>query len=248
MSTALIHCDKVVKNYGLFAAVKALSFDVFPGEIFGLLGPNGAGKSSLIRMIYGASPRTSGTMLVLGYDPMREGAALRSHLGVVPQENCLDEALTLQENLEIFCRYHQLMRRDFEERSATYLKMFSLEEKRHSVIRSLSGGMQRRLAFVRALLCNPKLLILDEPTTGLDPAVRHLLWDKVKELNSQGVTIILCTHYLEEAESLCSKLLILDGGSIVASGSPQQLIQEHQVNHLEDVFLKVSGRRMGVDE
>lgn len=219
-----LQCNDVRKSFKSFEALKGLSLKVSQGECFGLLGPNGAGKSTLISMIYGAMSRTAGEIQVFGRDPEVEGRAVRAELGIVTQENNLDNSMTVLENMQMFSRYvgvHPDMR---EKRIRELLDFMVLSHKADSVIESLSGGMKRRLVFVRALLHNPRLVILDEPTTGLDPAVRQLLWDKVTELKRMGVTVILTTHYMDEAERLCDRLVIMDGGEVLAEGSPREMI------------------------
>lgn len=219
-----LQCNNVKKQFNDFHALKGVDISVKAGECFGLLGPNGAGKSTLISMIYGALSRTSGSIAVFGKDPQVDGRWVRSQLGVVTQENNLDSSMTVQENMHMFSRYVGVPSRHREKRVNELLEFMLLSHKSESVIESLSGGMKRRLVFVRALLHSPKLIILDEPTTGLDPAVRQLLWDKVNELKKQGTTILLTTHYMDEAERLCDRLVIMDEGAIRAQGTPQELI------------------------
>lgn len=222
--TAALVCKDVKKNFGSFAALQGASFDVKAGECFGLLGPNGAGKSTLINMIYGATSRTSGEIQVFGQDPQVEGRRVRAQLGVVTQSNHLDSSMSVMENMQMYARYVGLPKTNRQTRIEELLDFMMLSHKSNAVIESLSGGMKRRLVFVRALLHDPKLLILDEPTTGLDPAVRQLLWDKVGELKAKGTTILLTTHYMDEAERLCDRLIILDGGLVKTEGTPRQLI------------------------
>jgi lipooligosaccharide transport system ATP-binding protein len=222
----VVHVSNLVRRYGDLFAVNDVSFSVGRGELFGLLGPNGAGKSTLIRMLYGARERDSGTLRVFDFDPARHSREIKKRLGVVPQENCLDENLTVFENLQIFGSYHRLSGPKLRARIDYLLDFMSLEAKSHEPVKSLSGGMQRRLVFVRALLHEPEILILDEPTTGLDPAVRHLLWQKVHELSRQGVTIILTTHYMEEAQKLCRRLVIMNEGRVATEGTPEALVQK----------------------
>lgn len=217
----------VGKVFGSQVAVKDLSLEIFPGECFGLLGPNGAGKSTMIKIIYGVVARSSGQLEVLGMDPQKDSQSLRRHLGVVMQEDSLDEAMTVRENMIMFCNFHGIRRKQAGIQVDQLLEEMSLHNKSQAPIFALSGGMKRRLAFVRALLCQPKILILDEPTTGLDPAVRHVLWEKIRKLKSQGTTIILTTHYMDEAEILCDRLVIMDQGSLKGEGSPRQLIDHH---------------------
>ena len=200
----------VAKTFGTHRAVDGATFEVRPGRCFGLLGPNGAGKSTLISMVYGLFPPTGGELRVFGLDPRRDARAIKRRLGVVTQNNALDESLTVTENMSIYAAFLGLKRSVADERVTELLEFMSLTGKADAPILSLSGGMQRRLVFVRALLNDPELVILDEPTTGLDPAVRHLLWGKVNQLKARGKTILLTTHYLHEAEMLCDHLVIMN--------------------------------------
>jgi lipooligosaccharide transport system ATP-binding protein len=220
----VVAVEAVSKKFGTFTAVDAASFSIAKGECFGLLGPNGAGKSTLIRMLYGATSRTDGRMSVLGLDPQTQGRALRKRLGVVTQEDALDEQMSVLENMRLYASFIGLPKAVAAGRIDELLGFLSLNHKRDEKILTLSGGMKRRLVFVRALLAEPELLILDEPTTGLDPAVRQLLWDKIRALKSRGTTVLLTTHYMDEAEFLCDRLVILDRGAIKVSGAPRQLI------------------------
>lgn len=222
----MIHARQVIKNFGSFSAVSGLDLSVKKGECFGLLGPNGAGKSTFISMTYGTVQRTSGELKVFGHDPATHSREIKKRLGVVTQDNALDESLTVLENMMIYASFISIPRDVRKKRVMDLLSYMSLDHKRDTKIIALSGGMKRRLVFVRALLGNPELLILDEPTTGLDPAVRHLLWGKVKELHQQGTTIVLTTHYMNEAEVLCDRLVIMNEGKISAEGSPQQMINQ----------------------
>lgn len=223
----MIIANKLSKKFGDFIAVNELDLQVNKGECFGLLGPNGAGKSTFISMTYGTVLRTSGSLQVFGYDPEVNGREIKKRLGVVTQDNALDESLTVYENMSIYCAFIGMPRHERSKRIMDLLDYMNLAHKKDALIQTLSGGMKRRLVFVRALLGRPELLILDEPTTGLDPAVRHLLWGKVKELHQQGVTILLTTHYMHEAEVLCDRLAILNKGVTSAEGSPKKLIHEH---------------------
>jgi lipooligosaccharide transport system ATP-binding protein len=242
---SVLVCNNVEKKFKNFAAVKGVSFEAKEGECFGLLGPNGAGKSTLISMIYGSMSRTSGEMKVLGLDPETQGRQVRSQTGVVTQENNLDSAMSVVENMRMYSRYVGIPQKDCEARIEELLDFMLLSHKRNAVIESLSGGMKRRLVFVRALLSRPKLLILDEPTTGLDPAVRQLLWDKINELKKTGTTILLTTHYMDEAERLCDRLIIMDEGLVRGEGAPKELIQKLAPgSNLEDVFLKITRRKL----
>lgn len=217
----------MVKKFGSFTAVNSINLEVQEGQCFGLLGPNGAGKSTLITLLYGASYRSSGELKVLGLDPEKDGRKLRSQIGVVTQEDCLDEALSVEENMLVFADLIDYPKADRAKRVHELLEFMSLSHRKEAQIKSLSGGMKRRLVFVRALLGEPRLVILDEPTTGLDPAVRHLLWEKIKHLKAEGKSIILTTHYMDEAEKLCDRLVIMDQGQIVADGSPRKLIADN---------------------
>ena len=223
----MITARQLKKTFADFTAVDSIDLDVHPGECFGLLGPNGAGKSTFIGMTYGSVQRTSGELSVFGMDPRLHGREIKKRLGVVTQENALDESLTVFENMMIYCAFIGVPSFERKKRVLDLLDYMNLTHKRDAKIIGLSGGMKRRLVFVRALLGKPDLLILDEPTTGLDPAVRHLLWSKVKELNQAGTTILLTTHYMNEAEVLCQRLVIMNNGKITAEGSPKRMIEEH---------------------
>lgn len=227
MSEALITASGLTKHFGDTVAVDEIDFHVDAGESFGFLGPNGAGKTSAMRMIGATSPITDGDLDVLGFDPETEGPQLRARLGVVPQEDNLDQELTVTENLLMYGRYFGLPREVIDERIAELLEFAELTEKADSKVEALSGGMKRRLTIARGLINDPDLLILDEPTTGLDPQARHILWDRLYRLKQQGVTLIITTHYMDEAEQLCDRLVIMDKGKIVAEGSPRSLIEEH---------------------
>ncbi len=220
-------CQNVKKNFKSFHALKGVSFTVQEGECFGLLGPNGAGKSTLIGMLYGVVKRSSGSIEIFGKDPALQGRDVRARLGVVTQDDNLDNAMTVIENMTMYARYMGIPSAECLERVTELLEFMHLDHKKNAVIESLSGGMKRRLVFVRALIARPQILILDEPTTGLDPAVRQLLWDKINELKKQGTTVILTTHYMDEAERLCDRLVIMDEGEIRSQGSPKNLIQQH---------------------
>ncbi|MCB9254459.1 MAG: ABC transporter ATP-binding protein [Bdellovibrionaceae bacterium] len=215
------------KNYGKLVAVDGVSLEIQPGQCVGLLGPNGAGKSTFIGMVYGATPRSGGELSVFGLDPQTNSRDIKKRVGVVTQEDCLDEAMTVQENMSMFARFSGVPSHEIERRVRKLLEFMALDHKRDASIRALSGGMKRRLVFVRALLAQPELIILDEPTTGLDPAVRHLLWEKVLELKEAGTTILLTTHYMDEAERLCERLIIMDQGKIREDAPPRELIERH---------------------
>jgi lipooligosaccharide transport system ATP-binding protein len=226
-SGALVRARNLVKQFGSFRAVDSVNFDVARGEAFGFLGPNGAGKSSTMRMISCVSPRTSGELSILGLDPDRDGPAIRARLGVVPQEDNLDPELTARENLYVYGRYFDLPKVELRERIEQLLAFAQLTERGDSRVEPLSGGMKRRLTIARSLVNEPELLLLDEPTTGLDPQARHALWDRLYRLKARGVTLVLTTHYMDEAEQLCDRLVIMDRGRIVAEGSPRALIDQH---------------------
>jgi lipooligosaccharide transport system ATP-binding protein len=224
---SLIQATGLTKRFGEFTAVDGIDFSVEQGESFGFLGPNGAGKTSTMRMIGAVSPITEGTLSVLDLDPMQQGPQLRSRLGVVPQEDNLDQELTVYDNLMMYGRYFDLSRAVIRERIDELLEFVQLTEKRNSKVDALSGGLKRRLTIARGLINEPDLLILDEPTTGLDPQARHVLWDRLYRLKQQGVTLIITTHYMDEAEQLCDRLVVMDKAKIVAEGSPRLLIEEY---------------------
>jgi len=224
-SDALISARGLVKEFGTLRAVDGIDFDVRRGEAFGFLGPNGAGKSSTMRMIGCVSPITGGTLGVLGLDPARDGPRIRSRLGVVPQLDTLDSELTVRENLIIYGRYFGLSRKQVRERADELLEFVQLSERANDRVEPLSGGMKRRLTIARSLVNDPELMLLDEPTTGLDPQARHAVWDRLFRLKRQGVTLVLTTHYMDEAEQLCDRLVIMDHGRIAEEGSPLELIE-----------------------
>ena len=228
------------KQYGDFHAVKGIDLDVRPGECFGLLGPNGAGKSTTMRMLAGTSQRTAGELSIMGIDPEDDGPAVRAHLGVVPQQDNLDEELTARENILIYGRYFGLPYSylkpkaqellefaQLTEKADELLAFAALEDKAKSKVDQLSGGMKRRLTIARGLINDPRILLLDEPTTGLDPQARHVLWDRLFRLKERGTTLLLTTHYMDEAEQLCDRLVVVDAGEIMAAGTPAELIREH---------------------
>ncbi|MEY3705058.1 MAG: hypothetical protein RLY29_430 [Actinomycetota bacterium] len=227
MPESLIQARGLTKKYGDFTAVDGIDFDVAKGESFGLLGPNGAGKSTTMRIIAATSRRSSGTISILGRDPEEHGPQVRAHLGVVPQQDNLDTELTVTENLYIYGRYFGLSKSYLNEKVAELLAFAQLEEKRDVKVEALSGGMKRRLTIARALVSEPDILMLDEPTTGLDPQARHILWDRLFRLKEDGVTLIITTHFMDEAEQLCDRLVVMDKGKIMAEGSPAQLIKEY---------------------
>jgi lipooligosaccharide transport system ATP-binding protein len=231
----VIAASELVKRYGDFAAVDGVSFEVAPGESFGLLGPNGAGKSTTMRMVGAVSTRTSGDLSVLGLDPDEFGPEIRSRLGVVPQQDNLDNELRVRENLLTYGRYFGLPRRLIAERADELLQFAQLSDRANAKVDELSGGMKRRLTIARALINDPRILLLDEPTTGLDPQARHILWDRLFRLKEQGTTLLLTTHYMDEAEQLCDRLVVVDHGRIMAEGSPASLIREYSTREVLEV-------------
>ncbi|HEY5579518.1 MAG TPA: ABC transporter ATP-binding protein [Acidimicrobiia bacterium] len=224
---SLVEAKSLTKRFGEFTAVDGIDFTVEQGEAFGFLGPNGAGKTSTMRMIGATSPITEGSLRVLGMDPVGQGQQIRGRLGVVPQENNLDTELTVFENLFVYGRYFDLSGRVIRERAEELLEFVQLSDRRNDRVEPLSGGMKRRLIIARALINEPDLLILDEPTTGLDPQARHALWDRLYRLKQRGVTLIITTHYMDEAEQLCDRLVVMDKARIVAEGSPRELIERY---------------------
>jgi lipooligosaccharide transport system ATP-binding protein len=235
MTQTLIHARGLTKKFGDFTAVNGIDFDVMKGESFGLLGPNGAGKSTAMRMIGATSQRTSGDLTILDKDPEKFGPQIRAHLGVVPQQDNLDTHLTVTENLYIYGRYFGLSRTFLKGKIEELLTFAQLEEKRNSKVEALSGGMKRRLTIARALVSEPEILMLDEPTTGLDPQARHILWDRLFRLKEDGVTLLITTHFMDEAEQLCDRLVVMDKGSIMAEGSPAQLIKDYSTKEVLEV-------------
>lgn len=234
-SEKAVIAEELVKKYGQFTAVDRVSFAVNQGETFGLLGPIGAGKSTIMRMIYCRIPLTSGTLQVTGLDVATNPREIKARVGVVPQENNLDPDLSVIQNMLVYARYFRIPRAKALERAAELLEFAELLEKRSSRIEQISGGMKRKLMIARALLNDPVLLVLDEPTIGLDPHVRNSLWDRLRELRDKGMTILISTHNMTEAEKLCDRLLLLDHGRILVSGSPQKLIAEHALHFTLEV-------------
>jgi lipooligosaccharide transport system ATP-binding protein len=231
----LIHARGLVKRFGELVAVDAIDFDLRRGEAFGFLGPNGAGKTSTMRMIGCVSPVTDGTLRVFGLDPMRDGVKIRSRLGVVPQLDTLDMELTVRENIIIYGRYFGIPRRALGERADELLDFVQLTERANDKVEPLSGGMKRRLTIARSLVNDPEVMLLDEPTTGLDPQARHVVWDRLYRLKQSGVTILLNTHYMDEAEQLCDRLVVMDRGKIVAEGSPKELIEQYSTREVVEL-------------
>jgi lipooligosaccharide transport system ATP-binding protein len=229
----LVHARGLTKRYANgFTAVDGVDFDVRPGKAFGFLGPNGAGKTSTMRMIACSSPISDGELSVIGMDPRTQAREIKSRLGVVPQIDNLDTELTVRENLEMYARYFDIPGEVFRKRAQELLEFVQLDERASDQVEPLSGGMKRRLTIARALINEPELVILDEPTTGLDPQARHLLWERLYQLKRRGATLIITTHYMDEAEQLCDHLVVMDHAKIVAEGSPRQLIDEHSTREV----------------
>ncbi|WP_215549653.1 ABC transporter ATP-binding protein [Amycolatopsis sp. CA-230715] len=228
----MVRAEGLVKRFGEFEAVRGVDVTVRKGEAFGFLGPNGAGKSSTMRMIACVSPRTAGELRVLGLDPDTEGPKIRARLGVVPQQDNLDTELSVRQNLQVYGRYFGLSRAHVRRKAEELMAFAQLTDRADDEVEPLSGGMKRRLTIARSLVNDPELLLLDEPTTGLDPQARHLLWDRLFRLKSQGVTLIITTHYMDEAEQLCDRLVVMDGGRIVAEGSPSDLISRYSTREV----------------
>ncbi|KQT94899.1 ABC transporter [Marmoricola sp. Leaf446] len=223
------------KGFGEVEAVRGIDVEVHRGEAFGFLGPNGAGKSSTMRMVAAVSPVSGGELRILGLDPATDGPEIRSRIGVCPQEDTLDTELNVFDNLYIYGRYFGLPRAEVRRRCEELLAFVQLTEKARSKVEDLSGGMKRRLTIARSLVNRPELLLLDEPTTGLDPQARHVVWDRLFRLKQQGVTLVLTTHYMDEAEQLCDRLVVMDGGRVVAEGSPSSLIREHSTREVAEL-------------
>ena len=236
----LIRAKGLTKRFGDFTAVDGIDFELRRGEAFGFLGPNGAGKSSTMRMIGCVSPPSGGELTILGLDPVAQGSAIRSRLGVVPQEDTLDIELTVRENLLIYGRYFGLRRSVIAERTARLLDFVQLAERADDQVEPLSGGMKRRLTIARSLINEPEILLLDEPTTGLDPQARHVVWDRLFRLKQQGVTLVLTTHYMDEAEQLCDRLVVMDDGRIAAEGSPRELIETYSTREVLELRFSAS--------
>lgn len=228
------------KSFGDFEAVRGIDVEVHRGESFGFLGPNGAGKSSTMRMIAAVSPVSGGELRIFGLDPDRDGPTVRSRLGVCPQEDTLDTELTVHDNLYVYGRYFGLPRKEVRERVRELLEFVQLGDKANAMVEDLSGGMKRRLTIARSLINRPDLLLLDEPTTGLDPQARHVVWERLFRLKQQGVTLVLTTHYMDEAEQLCDRLVVMDKGRIVAQGSPLTLIREHSTREVAELRFGVA--------
>ncbi len=247
MENTLISARGLTKSYGDFVAVDGIDFDVAKGESFGFLGPNGAGKSTTMRIIGATSVRTSGTLTILGKDPEVNGPQIRAHLGVVPQQDNLDVELTVSENIFIYGRYFGLSSSFINKKIPELLEFAQLEEKKDTKVQALSGGMKRRLTIARSLVSEPDILMLDEPTTGLDPQARHILWDRLFRLKEQGVTLLITTHYMDEAEQLCDRLIVMDKGKIMAENSPAQLIKDYSTKEVLEVRFGSDRNREMVD-
>lgn len=239
MSAPVIIASDLRKQFGDFVAVDGVDFEVRPGESFGFLGPNGAGKTSTMRMVGCVSPVTSGGLSIFGLDPERDGPEIRSRMGVVPQTDQLDAELTVSENLLIYGRYFDIPRAECRRRTVDLLEFVQLSERADDQVDPLSGGMKRRLTIARSLINEPDLLLLDEPTTGLDPQARHVLWDRLYRLKQRGVTLVLTTHYMDEAEQLCDRLVVMDQGRIAAEGSPRELIDRYSTREVLELRFAV---------
>ncbi|MGE9781269.1 ABC transporter ATP-binding protein [Janibacter sp. G368] len=247
MSEVLLSATGLTKTFGDFTAVDGIDVEVTRGESFGFLGPNGAGKSSTMKMVAATSPPTGGDLRIFGLDPVTDGAAVRARLGNCPQQDNLDEEITVEENLHVYGRYFGLPRKVIRERADELLDFAQLTERRKDKVEPLSGGMKRRLTIARSLINNPEILLLDEPTTGLDPQARHVLWDRLFRLKRQGVTLIITTHYMDEAEQLCDRLVVMDRGRIVAEGSPRSLIETHSTREVLELRLPVDDHLHAAD-
>ena len=244
---SMIYASGLRKSFGSFEAVRGIDVDVRRGEAFGFLGPNGAGKSSTMRMVAAVSPVSDGTLRILGMDPATDGPQIRARIGVCPQEDTLDTEITVRENLFVYGRYFGLPRKEVRERVDELLEFVQLTERANAMVDDLSGGMKRRLTIARSLINRPELLLLDEPTTGLDPQARHVVWDRLFRLKQRGVTLVLTTHYMDEAEQLTDRLVVMDKGLIVAEGSPLALIAEHSTREVAELRFAV-GERAAVAE
>ncbi|MDT9592580.1 ABC transporter ATP-binding protein [Nocardioides zeae] len=245
----LIHARDLRKSFGSFEAVRGIDVDVPRGQAFGFLGPNGAGKSSTMRMVAAVSPPTSGTLRILGMDPSTHSSAIKARIGVCPQEDTLDLELTVRDNLVVYARYFGIPRRAARERADELLDFVQLGDKAGAMVDDLSGGMKRRLTIARSLVNRPEILLLDEPTTGLDPQARHVVWDRLFRLKAEGVTLVLTTHYMDEAEQLCDRLVVMDKGRIAADGSPAELVREHVAREVAEIrFAAADGSHVDLAE
>ncbi len=243
----LLSARGLTKRFGAFTAVDGIDVEVRRGAAFGFLGPTGAGKSSTMRMVGCVSPVTEGELRILGMDPASDGPAIRARLGVCPQRDILDEDLTVEENLWVYGRFFRLTRREVRERADDLLEFAQLTDRRHDRVEPLSGGMKRRLTIARSLMNTPEVLLLDEPTTGLDPQARHVLWDRLFRLKREGVTLIVTTHYMDEAEQLCDRLVVMDHGRIVAEGSPRELITAYSTREVVELRFDTDEQERHVD-
>lgn len=239
----IVSAKGLIKDYNSLRAVDRIDFDIIKGECFGFLGPNGAGKTTAMGIIYCFIPPTSGTVKVFGIDVTKDPSGIKSRLGVMPQDNNLDPDLSVFENLIVYARYFDIPREISSGHAQKLMKFVELSEKADVNIQKLSGGMKRRLLLARSLMNEPELLILDEPTTGLDPHSRHSVWDQMEQLKSEGITLILTTHYMEEAEKLCDRVAIMDTGKIVTIDTPANLMNKYK-GHLEDVYLELTGKSL----
>jgi lipooligosaccharide transport system ATP-binding protein len=253
-AAALVRARNLTKRFGSFTAVDSIDFDVHPAEAFGFLGPNGAGKTSTMRMIACSSPITEGELSVIGMNPRTQARDIKARLGVVPQIDNLDQELTVRENLEMYARYFDIPNQEARSRADELLEFVQLAERAKDQVEPLSGGMKRRLTIARALINEPQLVILDEPTTGLDPQARHLLWDRLYRLKQRGATLIITTHYMDEAEQLCDRLVVMDKAKIVAEGSPRELIDRFSTREVlelrfrDGVVTSLNGQLDGLAE
>ena len=237
----LVAARGLVKRFGDFVAVDGIDFEINAGESFGFLGPNGAGKTSTMKMISCISPATAGELTVLGMDPKRHGPKIRARLGLVPQEDSLELELSAMDNLIMYGRYFDLPRAEIKRRALNLLEFTQLSERANDKADNFSGGMKRRLTIARSLISEPDVLILDEPTTGLDPQARHLVWERLYRLKSEGVTLVITTHYMDEAEQLCDRLVVMDRGKIVAHGTPRELIERHSTREVLELRFGLNG-------
>lgn len=240
----ILHAEKLKKCFNSFCAVDAIDLEVQRGQCFGLLGPNGAGKTTTIKMIYGALTPTSGSLALFGLPVEGHKREIKRKIGVVPQKDILEESISARDNLLIHGKHFGFDKKRIEEKATGLLELLQLSRRSKEPVFHFSGGMKRRLSIVKGLLNDPELLLLDEPTTGLDPQSRHLMWEQLREIKSSGKTILLTTHYMQEAELLCDCLVIMDHGKIIERGAPHDLIQKHGLKNLEEVFLKLTGREL----
>lgn len=243
----IIYARGLLKRFGDLVAVDGIDFSVAEGECYGMLGPNGAGKTSTIRMITCVSPLTGGELFVNGMDVRTEGRRIKAKLGVVSQEENLDPDLTVQQNLAVYARYYDIPAAEARRRADELLELFQLQDRRGEIVENLSGGMKRRLIVARALINQPRILVLDEPTTGLDPQARHLVWQKLRYLQSQGITMLVTTHYMEEAAHICNRLMVMHRGRILAEGPPKELIQRHVGRQVLELSLNDGRRQAALD-